>query len=157
VALVVAPVSTGCDSVREALTGQSQALCDQSVDTVRQAIGFGDFEAARKWRDYTWKACAERGVVATLDKELLAAEEARLAEQAKAKQGRAAAQKRINQANVLWQAFDRDPKRSGDAAALEEARASAERLARGLDSPYAEQVRAFNDAEHKKRLAAQAR
>lgn len=145
----------GCDSIREVVTGQSQALCDQALPTVRQAIEFRDFELARKWRDYAWKVCPERGFVATLDKELVTAEEEHQKELAeKAKESAELAQKRLNAVNVMWLKLDRDPKRNAERTALERTRDSAERLATGLDEPYAKQLTDFNRAQFDKRVAA---
>jgi hypothetical protein len=138
-----------------ALFGQDPARCDQSVATVRQAIGFKDFAAARTWREYTWKVCDERCVIATLDKELLDAETAAAKEAADAKNKSAKqAQERINAAQKLWRAFDAQAADEKNAQALDATRKSATRLESGLPPTFAQQLRKYNDGEHQKRLAA---
>lgn len=149
-ACVVAALASGCQ-----LFGQDTARCDQSVATVRQAIGFKDFASARTWREYTWKVCDERGIVATLDKEILDAEAAAAAEaKAAKKKALGLAKERINAAQKLWRAFDAEPAAARTEQALEATRKSAARLESGLLSEYAEQVRKYNAGEHQKRLAA---
>jgi len=150
VALGLAALANGCQ-----LFGQDSARCEQSVATVRQAIGFKDFASARTWREYTWKVCDERGVVATLDKELIDAEAAVAAEAAAAKKKAAAlAKERINAAQKLWRAFDAEAAAAKTEQALEATRKSAARLESGLAPEYGQQLRKYNEAEHQKRLAA---
>src|SRR5688572_17207483 len=142
--------ASGC-----ALFGQDPARCDQSVATVRQAIGFKDFAAARTWREYTWKVCDERGVIATLDKELVDAEAAAAKEAADAKAKSAKlAQERINAAQKQWRAFDGETPDKKTEPALEAVRKSATRLESGLTPTFAQQLRKYNDGEYQKRLAA---
>jgi hypothetical protein len=142
--------SSGCE-----LFGQDPARCDQSVATVRQAIGFKDFAAARTWREYTWKVCDERGVIATLDKELLDAETAAAKEAADAKSKTAKlAKERINLAQKLWRGFDAEAPERKTEQSLEATHKSATRLESGLLPTYAQQLRKYNEGEHQKRLAA---
>lgn len=149
-ALALAAVAGGCQ-----LFGQDSARCDQSVATVRQAIGFKDFKSARTWREYTWKVCDERAVIATLDKEIVDAEAAATAEAAAAKKKTIAlAKDRINAAQKMWRAFDAAAAADRTPQALEATRKSAARLESGLTPDYAQQLRKYNEAEHEKRLAA---
>jgi len=137
------------------LFGQDPARCDQSVATVRQAIGFKDFASARTWREYTWKVCDERGVVATLDKEIVDAEAAVAAEADAAKKNAVKlAKDRINAAQKLWRGFDADTSVNRNEQALDEVRKSATRLENGLTAPLAQQLRKYNEGEYQKRLAA---
>lgn len=141
-----------CDS----LFGDSRQ-CEQSVNTVRQAIGFKDFESARKWRDYTWKVCAEsdRGVIATLDKEIVDGETALQTEaEAKKRKAKELAQARINSAQALWLKFDAAPPAERNRAALDATRDSAKRLEAGLEPAYLQKLSQYNEAEYQKRLAA---
>jgi len=152
-ALALAALVGGCQ-----LFGQDTARCEQSAATVRQAIGFKDFASARTWREYTWKVCDERGVIATLDKEIVDAEAAVTAEAAAAKKkALGLAKERINAAQKLWRAFDADAAADKTSQALEATRKSAARLESGLSPDYARQLRKYNEAEHQKRLAAQKR
>jgi phytoene dehydrogenase-like protein len=137
------------------LFGQDPARCDQSVATVRQAIGFKDFASARTWREYTWKVCDERGVVATLDKEIIDAEAAVAAEAEAAKKKLArSAQERINAAQKLWRAFDAEAPANRNEQGLDATRKSAARLENGLPPTFAQQLRKYNEGEYQKRLAA---
>jgi phytoene dehydrogenase-like protein len=150
---LMAPVlalASGCQ-----LFGQDPARCDQSVATVRQAIGFKDFASARTWREYTWKVCDERGVVATLDKEIVDAEAAVAAEADAAKKNAVKlAKDRINAAQKLWRAFDAETPTNRNEQALDAARKSATRLENGLTPTFAQQLRKYNEGEYQKRLAA---
>jgi hypothetical protein len=142
-------LSHGCQ-----LLGKDQARCDQSASTVRQAISLKDFQAARAWRDYTWKVCDERGIVATLDKEITDAEAALAAEvKANAEKAQKQAQENINRAQAVWRKFDEAEPKARSREALDAARKSAKRLESGLTPAYSEKVRAYNDAEYQKRLA----
>ena len=146
----LATLGTGC----QVFAGDS-ARCEQSVATVRQAIGFKDFASARTWREYSWKVCDERGVIATLDKEIVDAEAAAVAEAAAAKKKeRGLAKDRINAAQKLWRAFDAEAAAAKTEQALEATRKSAARLESGLTPEYAQQLRKYNEGEHQKRLAA---
>jgi hypothetical protein len=143
-------LGSGCQ-----LFGQDTARCDQSVATVRQAIGFKDFASARTWREYTWKVCAERGVIATLDKEIVDAEAAVAAEaEAAKKKALKLAQDRINAAQKLWRGFDAETTANKNEQNLAAARKSAARLENGLTPTLAQQLRKYNDGEYQKRLAA---
>src|SRR5690606_22565678 len=111
-------LASGCQ-----LFGQDPARCEQSVATVRQAISFKDFKSARTWREYTWKVCDERGVVATLDKEILDAEAAAAAEAETARKNSVKlAKDRINAAQKLWRAFDAEPAANRNEQTLGEVR-----------------------------------
>src|SRR5688572_3671781 len=126
--------ASGC-----ALFGQDPARCDQSVATVRQAIGFKDFASARTWREYTWRVCDERGVVATLDKEIIDAEAAMAAEAEAAKKKAATlAQDRINAAQKIWRGFDAETPTNRSEESLAAARKSAMRLENGLTPTFAQ-------------------
>lgn len=139
-----------CDKLR----GDS-SQCEQSVNTVRQAVSFKDFESARKWREYAWKVCAERAIVATLDKEIVDAEAAELAQtQASAKQAKALAQQHVNSAQALWLKLDATETAQRTRQALDDTRESAKRLERGLTPAYAQKLQAYNETEYQKRLAA---
>jgi hypothetical protein len=143
-------LASGCQ-----LFGQDPARCDQSVATVRQAIGFKDFASARTWREYTWKVCDERGVVATLDKEIVDAEAAAAAEVEAAKQNSVKlAKDRINAAQKLWRGFDAETPANKNEQTLDATRKSATRLESGLTPTFAQQLRKYNDGEYQKRLAA---
>ena len=150
--LTLALLLPGCQ-----LLGQDQARCDQSVATVRQALSFKDFESARKWRDYTWKVCDERAIVATLDKEIVDGETALDAELKAAKQARELAQKRINAAQQAWYAYDGGKPSDHTQEVLDATRKSAKRLEEGLPPAYAEKIAAYNAAQYEKRLAALSR
>lgn len=143
---------TGCQ-----LFGQDPARCDQSAATVRQAIAFKDFESARRWRDYTWKVCDERAVVATLDKEILDGETALDAEAKTATQAQQLAQQRINAAQKAWYAYDAGKSSEHTQEVLDATRKSAKRLEEGLPPAHAEQIAAYNTAQYEKRLAALSR
>ena len=121
------------------LLGHDPAKCEQSAATVRQAISFKDFESARKWRDYTWKVCDERAVVATLDKELLDGETA-LDTETKAKAAQQIAQQRINAAQAAWVAFDGSKPAEHTREALDATRQSAARLEVGLTPQFAQKI-----------------
>ncbi|MEO8179632.1 MAG: hypothetical protein ABI895_12435 [Deltaproteobacteria bacterium] len=142
-------VSAGCQ-----LLGQDPARCEQSAATVRQALSFKDFESARKWRDYTWKVCDERAVVATLDKEILDGEAALDAETKANAQAQQLAKQRINAAQSAWYAFDRAKAEEHTPEALDATRKSAKRLEEGLPPAFAEKIAAYNAAQYEKRLAA---
>lgn len=151
--VVVGSVISGCQ-----LFGQDPARCEQSVTTVRQAIGYKDFASARTWRDYTWKVCDERAIVATLDKEIVDAEAAAAAEVEATKQKAAKlAKDRINAAQALWLKFDAEAAASRNRDALDATRKSAKRLERDLEATYATKLAQYNDAEYQKRLAALSR
>ena len=142
-------VSAGCQ-----LLGQDPARCEQSAATVRQAISLEDFESARKWRDYTWKVCDERAVVATLDKEILDGEAALDAKTKASAQAQQLAKQRINAAQAAWYAFDRASPEAHTEDALDATRKSAKRLEEGLPPAFAEKIAAYNSAQYEKRLAA---
>jgi phytoene dehydrogenase-like protein len=147
-----------CLSSCQQLFGQDPERCNQSVATVRQAIGYKDFESARKWRDYTWKVCDERAIVATLDKELVDTEAAFIAEKAaEKKKAEKLAQDRVNAAQELWLKFDAETAANRNLQTLAAARKSAKRLERGLKPAHAQQLAAYNEAEYEKRLAALSR
>lgn len=150
--LLLALVSAGCQ-----LLGQDPARCDQSAATVRQAISFKDFESARKWRDYTWKVCDERAVVATLDKEILEGETALAAENQANARAAQLAQQRINAAQAAWLAFDGSKPEAHTRDSLDATRQSAARLEQGLPGEFAQKIAAYNAAQYEKRLAALSR
>jgi hypothetical protein len=144
----VVALSAGCQ-----LLGQDPARCEQSVATVRQAISLEDFASARQWRDYTWKVCDERAIVATLDKEIVDAETAVAARaEASSKKAQDLAQARINSAQALWLKFDAEKPADRSRQALDATRDAAKRLGRGLSPPYAKKLEAYNDGEYQKRL-----
>lgn len=148
-AMLVGILAHGCQ-----LLGKDQGRCDQSASTVRQALSLKDFEAARSWRDYTWKVCDERGIVATLDKEITDAEAAVAAEvKAAAEKAKKQAQASINQAQAMWRKFDASEPKARNREALDATRKSAKRLEDGLTPAYSAKVRAYNDGEYQKRLA----
>jgi hypothetical protein len=152
--IALAAYLSGCQQ----LFGQDQARCDQSATTVRQAIAFKDFDSARKWRDYTWKVCDERAVVATLDKEITDGEAAVAAEaEAAKKKAEKLAQDRINAAQKVWRKFDEETAANRNLETLAAVRKSAKRLERNLPPPYAQKLTSYNDAEYQKRLAALSR
>lgn len=142
-------LSAGCQ-----LFGQDPARCEQSAATVRQAISFKDFESARKWRDYTWKVCDERAVVATLDKEILDGEAALDAEAKANAQAQQLAKQRINAAQAAWYAFDGAKAEDHTQEGLDATRKSAKRLEEGLPPALAAKIAAYNAAQYEKRLAA---
>ena len=149
--LLLAGALPGCEQI----LGQDPARCDQSAATVRQAIELGDFEAARHWRDYTWKVCDERAVVATLDKEILDGEAALEAKaKASAQQAKELAQSRINAAQKTWLEFDAAKPADRTRETLDATRKSAKRLETGLSPTYASKLEAYNLAQYEKRLAA---
>ena len=145
---LLALVSAGCQ-----LLGQDPARCEQSAATVRQAISFKDFESARKWRDYTWKVCDERAVVATLDKEILDGETALDAETKANAHAQQLAQQRINAAQAAWYAFDGTKAEDHTREALDATRQSAKRLEEGLPPAFAQKIADYNTAQYEKRLA----
>ena len=149
-ALLLAWALPSCQQI----LGQDPARCDQSTATVRQAITLGDFEAARHWRDYTWKVCDERAVVATLDKEILDGEAALDAETKAGAQAQQLAKQRINAAQAAWYAFDRAKAEEHTQEGLDATRQSAKRLEEGLPPEYARQIAAYNESQYEKRLAA---
>jgi hypothetical protein len=145
---------TGC----QLFSGQDPARCEQSVATVRQAITLEDFAAARQWRDYTWKVCDERAIVASLDKEIVDAETAvAVKAEAASKKAQQVAQARINSAQALWLKFDAEKPADRSRQALDATRDAAKRLGRGLSPAYAKKLEAYNDGEYQKRLASLAR
>jgi hypothetical protein len=147
---LVAALASGCQ-----LFGQDTARCDQSVATVRQAIGFKDFASARTWREYTWRVCDERGVIATLDKEIVDAEAAVAAEaDAAKKKAVKLAQDRINAAQKLWRGFDAEAAADRNEQRLAATHKSAMRLENGLTPSFVQQLRKYNEGEYQKRLAA---
>ena len=149
---LLALVSAGCQ-----LLGQDPARCEQSAATVRQAISFKDFESARKWRDYTWKVCDERAVVATLDKEIQDGEAALATENQTKAHATQLAQQRINAAQAAWYAFDASKPEAHTREALDATRQSAARLEEGLPPTFAQKIAAYNAAQYEKRLAALSR
>jgi hypothetical protein len=145
-------VLPGCDAL---VGGKGKALCEQSVGTVRQAIGFEDFESAHKWRDYAWKACDEKAILATIDKEIVDAQEAVEKRRAEtAEKDKQAAQERINRANRLWAQFDRLPATKRTEASLTKVKASAAAVAAGLAPKFAQSIEQYNEKQYQKRLAA---
>jgi hypothetical protein len=152
VATLLVALTSGCD-----MFGQDSARCEQSVATVRQAIGFKDFASARTWREYTWKVCGDgaKATLDALDKELVVAEEAARTEaETTQKKNQALAQKRINAAQKMWRAFDGETPANKNEQTLSEARKSATRLEKDLTPTFALQLRKYNDGEYQKRLAA---
>jgi hypothetical protein len=142
---------SSCDK----LLGNNSSQCEQSVNTVRQAVSFKDFPLARQWREYAWKVCDERAVFATLDKEIIDAEARAATETAQAaKKAQQLAQKRINAAQALWRQFDAQEASKRTPEALDATAESAKRLERGLTPAYAQKLQAYNDSEKQKRLAA---
>jgi phytoene dehydrogenase-like protein len=138
------------------LLGYDSARCQQSAATVRQALALEQFESARQWRDYTWKACSDddRALVATLDKEILDAETAADAKAKAAEAAKKLAQQRINAAQKAWFAFDASKPEERTRENLDATRKSAARLEEGLPPEYARQIAAYNDSRYEKRLAA---
>jgi hypothetical protein len=137
------------------LLGHDRARCDQSVATVRQAITLGDFESARSWRDYTWKVCDERGIVATLDKEIVDGETALVAAQTSARQAaQELAQSRINAAQAAWRQFDAQRPAERTRAELDATRQSAKALMQGLTPDYEQKLDAYNSVQYEQRVKA---
>jgi len=67
---------------------KSPEKCQDSLKVARQALDSEDFELARKWREYSYTHCEDAGMLATLDKEVVAKEaasRARAQEQQQAK------------------------------------------------------------------------
>jgi len=157
-AVIVVMALGACLASCDQLFGQDPARCEQSVATVRQAITFKDFALARKWREYTWKVCDEKAVIATLDKELVDAETAAAAEaEATKKKAAELAQARINAAQKLWRQFDAETAANRNEKTLAVTRKSAKRLESGLLPTYAQKLAAYNEGEYQKRLAALSR
>ncbi len=146
VAALLGTVAMGCEDKQR---------CDDSIATTRKAIEVKDFKAARQWRDFTWKACSDKAVIATFDKAILdgeAAERTALAEATKRTQQQA--QKRINRAQRTWYGFDGLEKSARTQAALDKTLAEAKRQGDGLPPQYAQKIADFNQAEYEKRRAA---
>lgn len=134
---------------------EDKQRCDDSVATTRKALDVKDFKAARQWRDFTWKACSDKAVIATFDKAILdgeAAERALAADTVKRTQK--LAQSRINSAQRGWYAFDALEKSARTQAALDKALAQQKKLGAGLPPAYAQKIADFNQAEYEKRRAA---
>lgn len=149
-AVAAVATSSGCDG----LLGRNQAQCDQSVATVRQAISFRQLESAEQWREYTWKICRDEELLATIDKELIAAREAVALEKLQAaKREREVAQARINAAQALWMAFDARKESERTTAQLTATRSSAIRQGKGLGPDLAKQLDSYNSAQFAKRQA----
>lgn len=148
-ALAIALGSQGCD----ALQGD-RVSCKDSVDTLRRAIGYADFESARAWREYAWNVCDDKSALNALDQEILEAEKQHRETQAEASpEAKATAQTRINAAQSLWLAFDRLVSRQRTLERLTKTRESADQLAAGLTSGYGAKLREYNEAQHKSRVA----
>ncbi|MBI3200638.1 MAG: hypothetical protein HYZ29_03775 [Myxococcales bacterium] len=45
--------------------------CEEAQGVIRQGIAGSDFAAARSWRDYAYKHCADRSALDALDKEIV--------------------------------------------------------------------------------------
>lgn len=83
--LLAVAAFTGCNQ-------KSQEKCDQAQSTVRQALSAGDFAAAKEWRTYAYKQCADSATLAAMDREIVDKEtqvaEAKLKEEAEAAQAK---------------------------------------------------------------------
>jgi hypothetical protein len=145
IAVVLGLLGTACEDKQR---------CEDSIATTKKSIDVKDFKAARQWRDFTWKACSDKAVVATFDKAIVdgeAAARALVADTAKRTQKEA--QKRINRAQRSWYAFDALDKSARTQDALDKTLAKQKRLGSGLPPEYAQKLAAFNDAEYEKRRA----
>lgn len=138
----------------EQLLGPNQAQCDQSVATFRQAISFGQFESASKWRDYSGKVCGDTPVVAAINRELLEAKKkAELEAIAAEKREREVAQTRINAAQKIWRKFDSGKAKERTAEALAATLKSAKRQSNGLSEEMVKQLNVYNAQQMKLRKA----
>jgi hypothetical protein len=145
VAVVLASLATGCEDKQR---------CDDSVATTKKAIDVKDFKAARQWRDFTWKACSDKAVIATFDKAILDGEAAERTAAADAvKSVKKEAQQRINRAQRAWYAFDGLEKSARTQEALDKTLSSTKRFGSGLPPEYAQKLADFNQAEYEKRRA----
>ena len=141
----------GCNG----LFGPGEAQCSQSTATVRQAIGFQDFDSARKWRDYVWEVCADVALLASLDAEIVEAEKkaGEEADKAQEQRLRKLAQARINAAQKHWIAYDSRKDAARDWEALDAARAAAKRQEEGLSASHAKELSAYNSKQYDRRAA----
>ncbi len=153
-AALAAPVLLLAATAGCGLLGPSEAQCAQSAATVRQAVGFQDFESARKWRDYVWEVCADSTLITALDAEIVAAEQAarQQAELEVKKRQKKVAQARINAAQKHWLAFDGRDESGRTQQALDAARAAAERQSEGLPAEYAAQLASYNAEQYRRRV-----
>lgn len=85
------PLALGLSLV--ALAGCNQKdpkKCENAQSVIRQGIAAEDFAAARQWRDYAYKHCADRAALDALDKDIVdkeaAAKTRKAAEDAKRQQ-----------------------------------------------------------------------
>jgi hypothetical protein len=146
VALLACTLGVGCEDKQR---------CDDSIATTKKAIDVKDFKAARQWRDFTWKACSDKAVIATFDKAILDGEAAERTAAADAKaRTQKEAQKRINRAQRVWYSFDALEKSARTQAALDKTLAEAKQQGSGLPPPLAQKIADFNQAEYEKRRAA---
>jgi hypothetical protein len=146
VAAALALLSAGCEDKQR---------CDDSIATTRKAIDVKDFAAARQWRDFTWKACSDKAVIATFDKAIIDGEAAVATAAADAeKADRKRAQKNINAAQRTWYTFDALEKSKQNPEALDKTLEAAKKASAGLSPKRAQQLDAFNKAEYEKRRAA---
>lgn len=146
VAVLVGTLGAGCEDKQQ---------CDDSIATTRKAIDVKDFKAARQWRDFTWKACSDKAVIATFDKAILDGEAAERTAVADAKKrSQKQAQKNINAAQRTWYSFDALEKSARTQEALDKTLAEAKRHGSGLPPEYAQKIADFNQAEYEKRRAA---
>lgn len=72
--------------------------CENAQSVIRQGIVAEDFAAARQWRDYAYKHCADRATLDALDKEIVDKE-------AEAKGKKAAADQKRQQTEQLLKLF----------------------------------------------------
>jgi len=140
VALAAALLGAGCED---------KAACDNAVATTRKAIEVKDFNAARQWRDFTWKACGDDAIRATIDKELTDAINADRALAAETKKRtEQEAQKRINAAQKHWHDFAALPAAQRTQAALDQTLERARAEASGLPPELAEQIVRYNQQQY---------
>lgn len=57
-------------------TKKSPEKCQDSLKVARQALASADFGLVRKWREYSYAQCEDAGMLAALDKEVVAKEAA---------------------------------------------------------------------------------
>lgn len=146
VVALLATLTVGCEDKQR---------CDDSIATTRKAIDVKDFKAARQWRDFTWKACSDKAVIATFDKAILDGEAAERTAAAEAtKRTQQEAQRRINRAQRTWYSFDGLEKSARTQEALDKTLAAAKREGSGLPPQYAQKIADFNQVEYEKRRAA---
>lgn len=132
---------------------KDQAKCDEALSTARKSLqdDFLDLKLARQWRDHAGKLCGAGTEIESLDKDILAKEQA-IAKEAEEKAEKEAenGKKAMEVAGKLWKNFGKLEDDDKTSARLKQTRDKVKKMSAQLAPEYEKQVNKFNTSQYNK-------